>query len=119
MEKTLKRKIGDSGEDTAREYLEAKGLRHITSNWACKMGEIDLIMQDKDTRVFVEVRTRRPTTYGAGLETVAYQKQQKILRTAKLYQQQQNYWNNIRFDVVSIEMAPGKEPAITHISDAF
>jgi len=83
------------------------------------MGEIDLVMQDVSTRVLVEVRLRRRTYYGQGLDTVAWQKQQKLIRTAKLYQQKENYWGDIRFDVVSIEMTENSEPEITHIKDAF
>lgn len=115
----LAKSVGSEGERLARKFLEQKGLKFITANWLCKMGEIDVIMQADDTRVFVEVKTRRPTTFGLGLETVAYQKQQKILRAVKFYQQKEDYWGNVRFDVISIEMAPGKEPIITHIPDAF
>lgn len=112
--------VGAYGETVARRYLEAAGLRFITANWRCKLGEIDLIMQDEgSTRVFVEVRLRRPTSYGAGQDTVAWQKQRKLRRAVAWYQQEVNYWGNIRFDVVSITAQEPAPPLIEHITDAF
>ncbi len=103
----------------ARKYLEGLGLRFLEANWSCKTGEIDLIMEDGDTRVMVEVRLRRPTFYGEGVDTVAYQKQRKLLRTAQWYQQERDFWGNVRFDVVSICQRENMEPAIEHIEHAF
>jgi putative endonuclease len=110
---------GKQGEATARLYLEKLGMRHVASNWRCKAGEVDLIMQQGEVLVFVEVRLRAKTTYGLGLDTVAYNKQRKLLKTARWYQQQEHYWGPIRFDVVAITLNPGIPPAIEHVSDAF
>lgn len=110
---------GSFGERAALQYLTAQGYRLVAANWRAKVGEVDLIMQDGPTRVFVEVRLRRPTFFGEGLDTVASQKQQKLIRTAKLYQQKEDWWGDIRFDVVSITHEAGIEPAIEHIKDAF
>lgn len=110
---------GQAGEQIARRYLEQHGFRFITANWRCKVGEIDLIMQDGSTRVLVEVRLRKPTYYGTGYETVAWQKQQKLLRAARYYQQKEHYWRDLRFDVVSISQSDNQEPHIEHIKDAF
>jgi putative endonuclease len=112
-------KIGKQGEDLAKQYLEGQGMRFVMANWSSRLGEIDLIMQDKSTRVFVEVRRRRSTSFGEGLETVARQKQQKLIRTAKLYQQQTNYWGDARFDVISIIQDPHSAPRIAHVESAF
>lgn len=118
----MKIEIGQHGEAIARAYLESKGYTWLASNWLCKAGELDLIMFDPsdDCRVIVEVRLRQPTTFGQGDETVAWQKQKKLVRAAKWYQQKEKYWSNIRFDVVSIEVDESStEPTITHIPDAF
>lgn len=114
------RSLGQQGEDIARSYLEKKGYQLITANWSCRAGELDLIMHDpfEATRVIVEVRLRRPTTYGQGQDTVATQKQQKIIRATRWYQQEQDYWDDLRFDVVSIEYHNG-QAKITHIPHAF
>ncbi len=111
--------IGAEGERVAKEYLTTLGYKFITSNWSWKTGEIDLIFDDTNTRVFVEVRARASTTFGQGLETVLWQKQQKLIKTARMYQVKENYWGDARFDVVSIEFIPYQDPEITHIKDAF
>lgn len=110
---------GTEGERIAKEYLENIGLKFLTANWRCKMGEIDLIFTDADVRVFVEVRARSNTTFGDGDETVFVQKQKKLIRAAKYYQQKENYWGDIRFDVLSIEFDADALPIIDHIPDAF
>ncbi|MEO6078032.1 MAG: YraN family protein [Candidatus Andersenbacteria bacterium] len=111
--------IGFEGEQIAREYLEQLKYIFVAANWSWKTGEIDLIFDDGDTRVFVEVRSRAATTFGEGLETVYFQKQQKLIKTARMYQVKENYWGNARFDVISITFQYQKPPAITHIKDAF
>lgn len=110
---------GNQGEQLARQYLERQGYRFLAANWRCKVGEIDLIMQDKTTRVFVEVRLRRPTTFGAGFETVGWQKQRKLLRAVAFYQQKENYWGDVRFDIVSIEHSSTAGSRLEHIVHAF
>lgn len=110
---------GAAGEARARQYLEAKGYTFLAANWSVKAGEIDLIMQQGDTRVLVEVRLRAPTSYGTGYDTVGEQKKQKLIRTARWYQQKANYWGHLRFDVISIIDVPNSAPAIEHIEHAF
>ena len=58
MARTAAQFTGDEGEELARKYLQKRGLRFVAANWLCKLGEIDLVMDDADgTRVFVEVDT--------------------------------------------------------------
>ena len=108
---------GKQGEEIARSYLEKLGYIWLASNWRCKAGELDLIMEDpgENCRVVVEVRLRRATTYGEGDEPVAWQKQKKLLRTIAWYQQQENYWGDIRCDIVSIEVHPDGTHTLRHI----
>lgn len=119
MGKSSARATGERGEQIARRYLEKRGLVFLVANWAGKTGEIDLIMQHGSTRVFVEVRMRAPTSYGFGFETVARDKQRKLVRTAQYYQQKEKWWGDVRFDVVSIVAKEGQEPEIEHIEYAF
>ena len=111
--------IGRRGEIIARRYLEQRGLKFLAANWCCRCTEVDLIMADQDSRVFVEVRSRSQTQYGTGLETVAAEKQRKLLRTARHYQQQVGYWRDIRLDLVSITWVKGAAPEIEYIEHAF
>lgn len=120
MAVTDKQITGQRGEAAARHYLEDQGYHFVVANWKCKAGEIDVIMWAPDkTLVFVEVRTRRPTQFGLGYETVAGQKQRKLWRAARWYMAQANYWGDARFDVVSIVDDGSGSPEIEHIEYAF
>ena len=111
---------GTFGEALARYYLEGVGLAFVAANWSCRLGEIDLIMRDGSTLVFVEVRLRAPTDFGEGLETVARDKQRRLIRAARFYLQAVDWSGDARFDVVSIEAgAAGQEPIVEHIPYAF
>lgn len=123
------RDIGDRGELIARDYLENKGWRFVEANWFCKLGEIDLIFDDPTApigspgdagvvRVFVEVKTRMPTSFGRGEDVVAWQKQRKIIKAAQWYQQERDYWGDVRFDVVAIEIHHSG-PKVNHVEYAF
>jgi putative endonuclease len=102
--------IGKSAEEFANLYLQRHGLTLVCRNYRCKYGEIDLIMQDKKTTVFVEVRFRRSHRYGSGAETVDHHKQRKLLATAAHYLQNHNEAAKrpCRFDVLSLTSSPGQ-----------
>ena len=55
---------GDLAEYEAKNYLISQGLLLLEKNYACKLGEIDLIMEDKGCIVFVEVRFRKSNAFG-------------------------------------------------------
>ena len=110
---------GQQGEWLARQYLEDKSYRFVAANWTCSLGEIDLIMQDGLTRVIVEVRLRTNSDYGTGSDTIDYRKQQKIIRATKMYLQQKDYWQDLRFDVISITLDGQQQAQIEHIKHAF
>lgn len=110
--------IGSWGETLARKHLEAQGLRFIMCNYLCKLGEIDLIMQDKDSLVFVEVRVRNTKQYGDPLESITINKQRKVRRTAEQYLQRVNHQGGARIDVVGIDTSV-EPPMITWIENAF
>jgi len=109
---------GKNSENIACHYLEQHGLILIDRNFSCRRGEIDLIMRDKDTIVFVEVRYRRHDQFGSAAESVNIQKQKRLILTAKYYLQQTLTPLNTRFDVVAIS---GIEPdiRINWIQNAF
>ncbi|MFA7592927.1 MAG: YraN family protein [Thiohalobacteraceae bacterium] len=99
---------GQRAEEAACNYLRAHGLRLIARNFRCRRGEIDLIMQDTDNLVFVEVRYRRQSRYGSGLESVDRHKQDRIVHCAMYYLQRhpQAARSAARFDVVALRPAP-------------
>ena len=98
------REQGEYTENLACQYLENKGFKLIEKNFNCRLGEIDLIMKDKDSLVFVEVRYRRSNNFGSGAESITISKQSKLIKTASLYLQQHAKLNQYpaRFDIVSI-----------------
>ncbi|MCJ8313631.1 MAG: YraN family protein [Saccharospirillaceae bacterium] len=95
---------GAQSELIALKYLSKQGLKLKKSNFSCKMGEIDLIMWDKDVLTFIEVKMRSTNDYGGALMSVTFKKQQRIKKAALFYLKQ--YKSNppqCRFDVVAID----------------
>ncbi|MBD3653991.1 YraN family protein [Kangiella sp.] len=111
---------GDKVELFAESHLKKQGLQSVDKNFNSRYGEIDLIMLDKNTLVFVEVRFRANTSFGSGAETVTLRKQSKIIKTAQLYLQanKKMQQRDCRFDVVSVTLA-AQEPIIEWHQNAF
>ena len=100
--------IGQQAENRALEYLESKGLRLIERNYRCKRGEIDLIMNDSGTLVFVEVRFRKNDRFGSALESIHSAKQKKIIISASHYLANHPEDRPIRFDAVALSPSATK-----------
>ena len=90
-------------EDLALKYLKRRGLKLLMRNYSSRYGEIDLIMQDNDTLVFVEVRYRKHDDYGGAVGSVDYYKQSRIANTAASYLQAYSWDGPCRFDIVAIQ----------------
>lgn len=95
---------GKHAESMALKYLQAQGLKKLQKNFACKCGEIDLIMLDNEFLVFIEVRYRKQTQFGHPLETIDYKKQQKIIKTIQYFLMKQPEYNRFpcRIDAIAI-----------------
>jgi putative endonuclease len=117
---TARKEIGNHAEDLACEYLQAQGLHLITRNFSCRMGEIDLIMREQQTVVFVEVRARTKTDGYDPIESITYPKQQRLLRTGLLFLQKKGWLDAYpcRFDVIGITYSNG-QPIVRWIKHAF
>ena len=91
-------------ESLALRYLKTQGLRFVQKNYRCSHGEIDLVMMDKRTLIFVEVRFREDEDFGSAVETVDRRKQLKVLRAAAHYLLRNKIYNALqcRFDVIGI-----------------
>ena len=72
---------GALAEAAAAEFLAGRGLRLLERNYRCRFGEIDLIMSDGRTLVFVEVRYRRNKSFGGALESITVAKREKLFRS--------------------------------------
>ena len=109
---------GKDAEARACGYLQAQGLQLVQRNYHSRRGEIDLIMQDKDSLVFIEVRYRRQSRFGSAAESVNRHKQSKLIACANHYIQTypERARQACRFDVVSID---GNMNSIDWIKNAF
>lgn len=112
------KQIGNEGEALAVEHLKEKGYKIIEKNYKTPIGEIDIIAEDKNTIVFVEVKTRSSDFFGCPFEAVGSKKQQKLKNLALFYLKQKGRESAVRFDVLSIYFRDGKKE-IEHIKDAF
>jgi putative endonuclease len=105
---------GERAERIAAGYLQRKGLALIETNYRCRWGEIDLVLRDRDTIVFIEVKLRRSTSFGGAAYSVTPRKRADHRRGAPLLAEERN---PCRFDVVLLERLD--PPRIEWIRDAF
>ena len=109
---------GKDAETRAWRYLQARGLQLLQRNYRSRRGEIDLVMQDADSLVFVEVRYRRQSQFGSALESVDRHKQARLVACARHYMQAypDAATQPCRFDVISIS---GPAGSIEWVQNAF
>jgi putative endonuclease len=111
--------LGKQGEELAEKYLKSNKYKILDKNYRCIVGEIDIVAKEKETIVFVEVKTRRSADVAEPFESVGRKKQEKIRALAEYYLQGKDYGEcEVRFDVLSI-VKDSKENRIEHIRDAF
>jgi putative endonuclease len=105
---------GAEAEAACCNYLLTHGLKLVEKNFSSRLGEIDIIMHDKNILVFVEVRFRKNNAFGGGLESITPAKQNKLRKTAELYMQHNSQYKIARFDVVAMSArassVDGKQP---------
>lgn len=111
---------GKHAEQSACHFLKNEGLKLVESNYRTPYGEIDIIMQSKESLVFVEVRFRKSSKFGSPAETVGIQKQRKIRASAAHFLQQHQKLSNFpcRFDIVALTEDP-VTGTISWIKNAF
>ncbi|EHK69557.1 hypothetical protein PPL19_18592 [Pseudomonas psychrotolerans L19] len=113
---------GRQAEDRALQFLQTRGLRLLDRNWRWQGGELDLVMLDGDTVVFVEVRARRHTAWGGAAESIDARKRQRLVNSAALFLQSEARWAKrpCRFDVIAIGPGADASPqALEWIKQAF
>jgi putative endonuclease len=94
---------GAHAEDQALRFLLGHGLRLKQRNYTCRLGEIDLILLDGATLVFVEVRMRNSRSFGGAAESITARKRARLLAAARHYLSRQHTIPACRFDAVLIE----------------
>ena len=117
-----KRNIGQQYENLAADYLGKHGCQIIARNFHCQRGEIDLVVQENWTVVFVEVKYRTNKKFGSAISMVTAAKQRKLIYTAQIFLQNNSKLSSLdaRFDVVGITpSANGNELEYEWIRGAF
>ena len=115
-----RRARGDAVETAALNHLQARGLRLLARNASTRGGELDLVMQDGDTVVFVEVRYRASHAFGGGAASVDAGKQRKLVHAAQVFlaRHPQHAQAACRFDVIAASGAAAA-PRLDWLRDAF
>ena len=114
--------LGVYGENSALNFLEAKGYEHVARNFRFQRAEIDLIVKDESKKlvVFVEVKTRKNNKFGGPEESVTQKKTEQICKSAEGFILQHPEFADYakRFDIITIIM-DGKSNTINHFENAF
>ena len=114
--------IGRWGEALAADYLRKKHYFPVAAGFSCRMGEIDLIVQNRKYIVFVEVKLRKSDEFARAADFVDLRKQERIKTTAAFWLSRNETRRQPRFDVIEIYAPEGmatKKPIINWIEDAF
>ena len=112
------KQLGQNGEDIAEKFLIKQGYKILERNrHFSRYCEIDIIAQDKDTLVFVEVKTRKTDICGHPLEAITKTKYKNIRTGLSLYLQENPNYKKYRIDVVSILLKPKLE--IKHLKNIY
>ncbi|MGH9621716.1 MAG: YraN family protein [Bryobacteraceae bacterium] len=112
--------LGRRGEDLAHRYLRSAGYMVVARNYRPGGGqtEVDLIARDRDTVVFVEVKSRATDEFGSPDRAIGAEKRKHIARAARAYATRAGIeWSQVRFDVISIVFT--NPPSLIHQKDAF
>jgi putative endonuclease len=111
--------LGQLGENSAAKYLKRHHYSIVETNYACRLGEIDIIAKNKEYLLFVEVKQRNKDSIAMPREFVDLKKQQRIISTAQLYLS--THLTNLqpRFDVIEVYTENNKIKSIKHLENAF
>ena len=114
--------LGAKGEGLAVAWYTGQGYQVLGRNWRCRDGELDLIVSRDRCVVFCEVKTRSGTGFGLPAEAVTGEKQRRLRRLATRWLGEQKPsvgFAEVRFDVASVTVRRGAEPALDIIEAAF
>ncbi len=102
--------VGKLGEDIASKYLIRLGWKIIRHNFQKRYGEIDIIAKDKNTLVFVEVKTRKGDNFGPIEESITPWKIRILKKSVDYYLHlQPSYQGSMRIDFVGITLLPNDQ----------
>jgi putative endonuclease len=112
--------LGRRGEDIAHRLLQRAGIIVVDRNYRMSSGagEVDLIGWERDTLVFIEVKSRTTSDYGSPDRAIGPEKEASLVRAAREYARHAEVpWDKVRFDVVNVVF--GVPPEVTHLRDVL
>ncbi|NIP13625.1 MAG: YraN family protein [Pseudomonadales bacterium] len=117
---TARARAGAQAESAALDHLRSSGLTLVSRNFRCRLGELDLVMEDGKDLVFVEVRLRNHARFGDGAASITAAKRQKLVRAARAFLQRNPRYQHhpCRFDVVAVN-GQGRTTQLRWIRHAF
>jgi putative endonuclease len=120
MNKTLEtnQSKGKLGENLAANFLISNGYAILEKNYRFGRYEIDIICLKNGVLIFVEVKTRTSNAFGFPEDFVDAKKEIRIRKAAENYILDKNWQKDIRFDIISVEIAR-ENTEITHLQDVF
>lgn len=113
---------GKLGEDFTAQLLLEGGYELLARNYHSRWGELDIIARKGSYIVFVEVKTRRPSSLVHPLESVTVQKQEKIVKTALHFLESHPEYQSLqcRFDVAAVRAVTAKRMELEdYLENAF
>ncbi len=108
---------GKSGEDIAANWIKDQGYTLVSRNFSSRLGEIDIIAKDGPQIVFIEVKTRSSTVFGAPASAITPKKLSSLIKTAEYYLLMNKIGRNYRIDAVEVIMKNGSVESIHHIKN--
>jgi putative endonuclease len=123
-----RKEIGRLGEQEALAHCMKQGFRVLEKNWRCRRGELDLILEQDSTVIFVEVRTRiaissqgSAIVFGTPQESIDARKQLQVRDVAAMYLHYRGWHErSVRFDAICILLHPDLSvQSLDHINEAF
>jgi putative endonuclease len=102
----FRKQTGQLGEQAAVHYLVSNGYQIVTRNWRCRLGEIDIVAKTNNTLVFIEVRSKRSSSFGNAESSITLKKQLRMQRLAYAYLRATHDSNNpnYRIDLLAIDL---------------
>lgn len=110
--------LGTRGEEMAVEWLRRHHLNILERNWRSGKSEVDIVVKENNTIVFVEVKTRSGNQWSEPESSVDSKKQKALIRAASDWFDQYPGEHSFRFDVIAVQLLPEKK-VISHFRDAF
>ncbi len=115
-----RQELGRKGERLAERFLRRRGMKTVARRYDTPLGEIDLVMQDGDTLVFVEVKTRTDPAHADPNDNIRANQQRHLTRAARWFiHHKRAEALPCRFDVALVVIPEAGDVEIRHFDNAF